>query len=160
MINSIKQAEKVLALANENVLVVFDIDRTLLKEKGGADATFSSGFEPVENDTIEVIKMLQERGVPVIALTASTVAQSRAEDLSQVGIDLRSMFVPARYVFKPLPENPRFHPTLYHGVLCSGRCSKGAVLDLFITHCCRVRVNRVVFFDDNSKNCCDVWDKM
>ncbi len=159
-IKSIEEARIELESANEKVLVVFDIDKTLLvSDVPVFELDQKVRFMPVEAETVEIIHNLQERGVPVIALThsgsAPEIRRWRAANLEEIGINFRSAFPLKECEFNEFPQLFGSYPAFYNGILCTGGVSKGALLAAFIKRL-NLSVDKVIFFDDQFLVCLDV----
>ncbi|MFC1870704.1 DUF2608 domain-containing protein [Candidatus Dependentiae bacterium] len=112
---------------------------------------FHSWMEPVEKDTVQVIKNLQDKGVTVIALTARSLelTQRTIEQLHHMGI----------YFTKTDPyECPLTHghghgkAGLYiDGIIFSGNHSKGEMIVSWFKQI-KYRPKKIIFVDDKLKN--------
>ena len=114
----------------------------------------------IEPSIIETIKVLQDRGVMVLALTrldtgSSALIQSipewRLSTLKKIGIDFNRISVPKDMVFDELTKDTEGNfPILYQGMLCCGAASKGDVLNAFLDHV-SWKPDKVIFFDNDMK---------
>ncbi len=112
---------------------------------------FHSWMEPVEKDTVQVIKNLQDKGVTVIALTARSLelTQRTIEQLHRMGV----------YFTKTDPyECPLTHghghgkAGLYiDGIIFSGNHSKGEMIVSWFNQI-DYRPKKIIFVDDKLKN--------
>lgn len=161
---SIKQAQNELERADENTLVVFDIDKTLLV----SDVPISFmdqeiKFDSVEKETVEIIRNLQSRGVPIIALTHSgstpEICRWRVDNLQQIELDFSNSFALKEFEFDKLPMIFDAYPSFYRGILCTGGIAKGVLLAAFIQRIGWLP-HKVIFFDDQFQFCLNVHLEM
>ncbi|MBD3231468.1 DUF2608 domain-containing protein [Candidatus Dependentiae bacterium] len=126
-------------------------------------------FTPVENKIINVIKDLQKKNLKFIALTASNTGKFykienmqkwRFDNLNQIGLDFSKSFDLQNAEFDNFPNRFGFFPpAFYKGILCSAGNPKGKILKAFIDKVNWIP-NKVIFFDDNYKECKSVADEM
>jgi hypothetical protein len=110
---------------------------------------------------------LQNRGVKVLALTATwtgayftipSVPEWRFNKLKELGIDFsKTNFLDM--TFDELPPEEGYSPMLYHGILCAGTSSKGAVLGAFLDRV-KWKPDQVIFFDDSIERVESVANEM
>ncbi len=108
-------------------------------------------FDP---DIVHIIKQLQERECPVIALTLMRTGSCgeikslpawRTSMLKSFGLDFSDTF--ANVCFTSFLQFRSGHPCLYQGVLCTNMQPKGKVLRAFLEHY-HLRPERIISFDD------------
>lgn len=159
-IESIKQVQDELAQVDENTLVVFDMDNTLLMANAPIlTIDQATTFRPVEKETVKIIKNLQARRVPVIALTYSgstpEIRRWRASNLHQIKLNFANSFTLKEFEFNMFPIIFDAYPAFYHGILCAGGAPKGLLLAAFINKI-GWRPKKVIFFDDQFPFCLNV----
>lgn len=126
----------------------------------------------IEPNIPQMISSLQARGVKVLALTAIKsgsewtipfLPEWRYNKLKEIGIDFSSADFPDM-VFAGLPDEK--DPSkmiegavLFHGILCTNRVSKGALLAAFLEQI-EWKPSLVIFFDDALKRVESVVDAM
>lgn len=114
--------------------------------------------QPLEPEIIHEIKKLQNRGVPVIALTRMntgslgrtlipSLPKWRYEKLQKVGIDFSSSFKQQEVVLTKLVSYADRHPVFYKGILLTDMFPKGKVLGEFLD-VMKLKPKKVIFFDD------------
>ncbi len=117
-----------------------------LYEKRMAEAP---AVAPVEVDTIGVIRTLQEKGIPVVALTArgQNLASSTIQQLNSIGIDFSKTSI--------TPYNISFSlkapAVLRNGVMFCASNSKGEALKALL-NATAYTPKKIVFVDDNEKH--------
>lgn len=172
-ISSFDEAADVLDEADENTLVVFDVDDTLIAPKNipSKEAKINHydrsiylkhvEFLVIEPTIVECIKELQKKS-RVIALThmhnSSYAAiqwypQWRYDRLKECNIDFSSNHVPERINFEI--EGSHAEPVFYNGILATDCTPKGTVLAAFLAYCKDDKnwtPSRVIFFDDKIEN--------
>lgn len=114
--------------------------------------------ELVDVAYIGIIKHLEEKGIPVIGLTALEVGKYgkienledwRLANLKQAGIDLSNSFKNKNLTsFKMFPEYNGNYPLFKDGVLFTNRQAKGLVFTAFI-NLLGNKPKKVIFIDDN-----------
>lgn len=121
----------------------------------------------VESDIVHIIANLQERKVPVFALTAimtgshysiSSLTEWRYAKLKQVSIDFTHEDF-SDHVFTNLPVHNEQYPLFYKGILFSTVVSKGDVLGAFLDRI-EWEPTLVIFFDDNLMRVQEVESEM
>lgn len=162
-ITSIVQIEQELQAADQTSLVVFDIDNVLLMTTDHCEARFTSQFIPVENKTVAIVKNLQERHVPVIALTASgttfEICRWRIGNLQQIGLDLSGSFLSQEFCLDQFYYFYGCCPVFSQGILCAGRVPKGQALTAFLDKV-EWKPSKVIFIDDLYLNCMHVYAQL
>ncbi|KKP22564.1 MAG: hypothetical protein SZ59_C0005G0029 [candidate division TM6 bacterium GW2011_GWF2_28_16] len=112
-------------------------------------------FDP---DIVNIIKNLQNKNIPVIALSymkAGTVGiiknlpEWRANMLNNLDINFTSKY--PDIIFKKLPQKYNNYPCLYKGILCTNEESKGLTLGAFLD-CYNLNPDKIIFFDDMKDN--------
>jgi FMN phosphatase YigB (HAD superfamily) len=104
--------------------------------------------DPVEIDTVGVIHSLQQKGIPVIAMTARStmVAQSTLEQLSSIGVDFSKTSITPYDISFALK-----HPAvLCKGVMFCASNSKGDGLKALL-NTMAIPPKKIVFVDDKEK---------
>jgi hypothetical protein len=183
-IHSLNVIEQELDQQNKNSLVIFDIDYVLLIPKDKilryccrevrqklfpnvlTDKTeetlysqmlFQADEELLEPIAVQLIKSLQERGVPVMALTGRWAMsggihweQLRAEMLKEQGINLKNIADKNSLVLHELSHNGP-SPVYKDGILFTNRYSKGEVIKAFLNHL-KTHPAQIVFIDDQKEN--------
>lgn len=186
----------------ENVLVVFDIDMTLtqpdhpatfypnlkkyhnvmkdIRDKLSPEqcdmlvtSTLSLPQRLIEQDSPMIIKSMQDKGLKVIALTATLTGSwkddknkvifKRCDVLQKMGFNFSFQGHVVPYMDFPLYAGG--YPTLYHGILCSNGeqngIGKGKVLSAFLNQVGMTKGNPygtgyvpkiVIAIDDKKKN--------
>jgi hypothetical protein len=113
-------------------------------------------FAIVEPQCLTVIQELQNRGIPVIALTAAEAAQMgeiedfadfRVNQLREFGFDFRGTFPKTDSLKLAKSSEKKFHPLFKSGVLFSSDHPKGEVLKQFLSEL-QLFPKKVVFVDD------------
>lgn len=107
---------------------------------------------------LEIIKQLEEKGVPVFGLTALEVGRYgkiehledwRLSNLKQVGIDLSNSLKDKSLIsLNTVPEYNGNYPLLKNGVLFTNRQPKGLIFSTFVG-CLDHKPKKVIFIDDN-----------
>ena len=198
-IETIDAAASELAIADQNTLIAVDIDETILEPEDppfqqryyaatqtiirslpddhkplrtiidSLDFFFKQPRHIIEPRTADLIKDLQKRAVPVIALSAfaggqvlhfcDDIHEHRHLELVRNGIDFD----------QPLPVNSnKLNEDLYafsqsntallkRGLLSCYPYNKGLILRLFIKHMIKPP-DKVIFLDDVEQNLSDVYD--
>lgn len=188
-IDSFFEAADRLIMADENTLVLFDVDYTItmpgspmlwpkiakvhaqwlqelyastFKKSNKSEEYLRSIWQDqeipavVEADVVTIIKTLQNRNVPVFALTAimtgshytiPSLPEWRFKKLQQIGIDFRNDEFPD-IIFNEFPDVNGYYPIFYQGILCTALATKGEVLGAFLDRM-QWKPSRVIFFDDN-----------
>ena len=121
----------------------------------------------VESDIVHIIANLQERQVPVFALTAimtgsyysiPSLPEWRYAKLKQVTIDFKHEDF-SDHIFTNLPMYDEQYPLFYKGILFSTVVSKGDVLGAFLDRI-EWEPTLVIFFDDNLMRVQEVESEM
>jgi predicted Fe-Mo cluster-binding NifX family protein len=127
-----------------------------------------TNFVAVEKITASVIKVLQSRGIKVIALTASntgkfgvieSMQQWRLKNLKECGVDFSQSFEEEEIIFKDFNAQYNFYPMFYKGMLLSAGNPKGKVLAAFLDSV-KWKPKKIIFFDDLKQNCQSVAEEM
>ncbi len=196
--------------ASEDVLVVFDIDftltqpnhlatyypsikkhhqvlETIFKNLTSAQRDMSLTLTTnlpqrlIEKDSPKVVKAMQDKGIKVIALTATLTGSwkdsknkiifKRTDALRNFGFNFsfQGRVVP----YMNFPKHADGYPTLYHGVLCSNGenngIGKGKVLSAFLQQVGMTKgvpygsgymPKIVIMADDREKNLIDVQEAL
>lgn len=152
-----------------NSQVLRSADKDFCNEPAFVSALFSAmSFVPVEQQTIELIKEAQQRGVKVIALTAvnpgplgtiPSMEQWRVDTLAQLGLDFSTSFTQERITFQHLRPRKGHVPMYYRGVLCASRMHKGIVLAAFLDEI-NWNPENIFFFDDTKEQCFNIRSAM
>lgn len=125
---------------------------------------------PVESMTISIVKMIQQLGAKVIALTAcrtgkygliDCIEQWRFQQLSDIGIDFSGSFEPQKIVVESLSDKKGRHPIYYKGIILSEEDSieKGPALGAFLD-LVKFRPSKIMFYDDKIINIKSVQAEM
>lgn len=178
----------------QNIFVLFDIDLTLIQPLNPATymsnviqyrevmkkethhltreqkdllvnlATASAPWGLVEEISPYFIKCLQDKGINVLAFTASLTGKLeeighleiwREQRLSNLGFNFQSVF-PEHYIFKDVPSHMDRYPVLYKGILCAnGEGSKGVVFTSFLKYF-SLKPKIILLIDDRRKNLDDL----
>jgi hypothetical protein len=120
----------------------------------------------VEESTPALIRDLQARGIPTIALTACrtgkygivpSVERWRIEGLRSQGIDFSLAYpeIPRTVFAQWESESPRGIPVFEEGCLCTGSVPKGEVLKAFLQKY-DLHPTRIIFIDDKPENLVEV----
>ncbi|MBY0501829.1 MAG: DUF2608 domain-containing protein [Alphaproteobacteria bacterium] len=127
-------------------------------------ATASAPWGLVEETSPYFIKTLQDKGVNVLAFTASLTGKLeeighleiwREQRLANLGFNFQKTF-PENHTLKEVPSHMNRYPVLYKGILCAnGEGSKGVVLTSFLRHF-DLKPKVVMLIDDRRKNLDDV----
>jgi len=206
-IYSLKEAQTVLGSADENTMIFFDVDDTLIvsenksfwskniiqnqdflynlnsktiynpknsKEKPTAyyRSIWKIREDPmlIENDSAQIIRELQTRGVKVLACTALPAREDflinylpewRFEKLKVVDIDFSASNVADAELTHLQDSNGgyTYHPILYKGILCTGRLNKGVVIGQLLDTL-GIKPTKIIFFDDSVKRVEEVKAEM
>ncbi|MBI1862444.1 MAG: DUF2608 domain-containing protein [Deltaproteobacteria bacterium] len=163
--------------ATTGSFVAFDLDNTLIepiqtlgsdqwfehisKQLGidGAIALWSkvqlkTQVRPVEQTTSSIVREIQDRGVPVIGLTARplTVAEATLQQLASVGIDLsRTTPIFDDLAFPGHLENAQYT----QGIIFAGKNQKGDMIVRFLDRT-GLHPSVIVFADDKPKHTASV----
>lgn len=169
---------------NENAIVLLDIDYTVMKPCDAAllpcgrhlrrqylhtldlkrreflqsIIALETKEELVDAAYIDIIKCLEEKGIPIVGLTALEVGEYgkiekledwRLDNLKHVGVDLSNSFKHKNPTsLKTLPEYNNNFPLFKNGVLFTNRQPKGLVFTAFI-NILDNKPKKVIFIDDN-----------
>ena len=184
--DSLDQIKEILKKADFNTLVLFDVDSTLILPNdtilrpqndqqftdllGGRkvvalgdgmrylfrEILLKAPHSLVDSRSVELIKELEQRGVPVIAFTATprgkvgeieSVADARIKELSQFGFDFH-LFADQGTIDLGDPEDlGGFSPIFQEGVLFASLHPKGDTLRDFLQKI-NYRPTRVILIDD------------
>ncbi len=167
---------------NRNSLLLFDVDATLivpndaiLKPKGKsffeklvADYTDRDLFREirmkaphsvVDSRSVDFIRMLQKRQVPILALTAAPAKVKglegagnwRVDELRQFGFDFQNSLPQDNCITLPKSEQYQQSPMFKLGVLYSSFHPKGDVLIAFLQHL-NLSPEKIIFVDDELKH--------
>jgi hypothetical protein len=127
-------------------------------------ATASAPWGLVEETSPYFIKCLQDKGINVLAFTASLTGKLeeighveiwREQRLSKLGFNFQGVF-PEHYTFEDVPSHMNRYPVLYKGILCAnGEGSKGVVFTSFLKHF-NLKPKIVMLIDDRRKNLDDL----
>ncbi|CCB85910.1 putative uncharacterized protein [Parachlamydia acanthamoebae UV-7] len=183
-INNLSLFKETVYSLNENDMVLLDIDFTVIKPCDAAllpcgwhlrkqylhtldlkrrellqsIIALEGKEELVDVAYIDIIKHLEEKGIPVVGLTALEVGKYgkienledwRLVNLKQVGIDLSNSFKHKNLTsFKTFPEYNENHPLFKNGILFTNRQPKGLVFTAFI-NLLGHKPKKVIFIDDN-----------
>lgn len=163
---------------DENSLVLFDVDATLivpddaiLKPKGKElfnhliarcterdlfrDIRMKAPHSLVDDRSIYFVQKLQERKIPVIALTAAPAkirghdqpGDWRVDELKRYGFDFSPAFPSLHFLELPKNAQQQYVPLFKSGVLYSSFHPKGDILTAFMQQL-NLKPNRVLFVDD------------
>jgi hypothetical protein len=183
-IDDLSLFKKAVSSLNENDIVLLDIDFTVMKPCDAALMPCGKhlrkqhlhsldlkqrellqsviGLECKEElmdiAYLEIIRQLEEKGVPVFGLTALEVGRYgkienledwRLANLKQAGINLSNSFKDKGSIsLNTLPEYNGNYPLFKNGVLFTNRQSKGLVFAAFVNFLDR-KPKKVVFIDDH-----------
>lgn len=161
----------------KNTLIIFDVDKTLIKYKPeykqakGCLKNFKlKDFdikwlfaEPVDKDAIKIIKELQKK-YKIIALTKckKLVNYYKFYQLHLLGLDFSEAFpdIPFYYI---IPSKSLNGQAFYDkGIICSGKNAKGPVLERFLEQN-NIDPDQIIFVDnsiDNLKSAQEIAKKM
>ena len=153
---SFSDALSVLENLPSDALVIFDLDDTLVVFR-------DESLPPALTESLipNLIKNLQEKGIPIIALTKTSVRdcsqeELRYKELLEVGIDFSKSFQES-FVFNNLPLCEGHHPLLSKGIVYTNSISKGKVLSAFLEKMKgSLKPSLIVFFDDRLDNILEV----
>lgn len=107
----------------------------------------------LDQNIVPSIKQLQDKGVPIIALTfmpSGTVGitphmpEWRANMLKSFGIDFSGTF--GDTCFTSLPQDNGDYPCLYKGILCTNQVKKGTTLGAFLDYH-KPNIDRIISLD-------------
>lgn len=110
----------------------------------------------VDKETLSIVKDLQRRGVPTIALTASfsgnfgAIARGcdwRVNELKKLGFDFSLSFSKVGFIQFPKANNKEFYPVFQSGILFSSQHPKGETLHSFLK-AIHWYPKQVIFIDD------------
>lgn len=111
----------------------------------------------VEDDSITLIKTLQNKEITTFCLTSLKTGQYgwiprteewRKNELNSFGIDFKKAFPTIHYLSFDEYRTEKHPPVFIDGVLCSGSVFKGEVLARFF-HKIKVKPKRVIFVDNS-----------
>ena len=127
-------------------------------------------FVPTEDDTVKLIKNMQNRNVKVIALTAAktgvfgvidNLGEWRLKNLASIGLDFSSSFNIQEIIFDKLKKsNFSGYPEYYKGILMAANNPKGKVLASFLDKNDDWKPDKIIFLDDSYNNCKNVDEAM
>jgi len=106
-------------------------------------------LEPIEPDTVDTVKTLQQRGITVIALTARGLYlyYRTLEQLNRIDIDFTHTSPR-----EPVAPYGMKNQSLYsHGIIFAGSLDKGDLLLHWLDQL-QFRPKKIIFVDDKSKN--------
>ena len=148
-------------LIDAHTTLVFDLDRTLIRNRDNAYPRdwklWPDLTEPVEPNTAQVVRRLQQSGVPIFGLTARflgatwEVADLTEAQLHKIGVDL-STTAPVGDVAN---YGLRFRAATRAGITYCGHHDKGEVLDAIYQ---RRDLGRVVVIDDGMHNFASLFE--
>ena len=173
-----KTIQEVLSKCEKESLVVFDIDWTLLMHEDQVIAPCGLAFlkekfsqlskervghyfsllllqsktRLIHPEALDLLQQLKEKGVKVIALTASKtgdlgqisdMVKWRHRQLKELKLDFSTSFPGHHFVFHEFDSKPDFR----EGVLCCGHTPKGIALKAFLQRV-SLRPTTVYFIDD------------
>lgn len=106
-------------------------------------------LEPIEPDTVETVKSLQQRGITVIALTARGLYlfYRTLEQLHRIDIDFTHTS-PRKAV---TPYGVKNQSLYSHGIIFAGALNKGDVLKHWLEQL-QFQPKKIIFVDDKLKN--------
>lgn len=177
-ITSFDEAAKVLDAADDNTLVLFDVDDTLTTLKNRPSRKLDMEDQSVvltheeilviEPTIIERISSLQQKA-RVLALTAINTRSPmgyiddpldwRHTRLNECNIDFSSRHFTDDIYIKDEDCFERDPITLYNGILATGDNSKGDTVSAFLYYCKKYKdwkPSHVIFFDDRDEHINDV----
>ncbi len=127
--------------ADENTLVVFDCDEVLLKQG-------SNGSEPMNDQIVEIVSTLQDRGVRVLVLSAVFHINARIRELQRNGFHFENSWDGVQECSASLEPMFKFK----QGVIISGNKPKGDFFSLFCIYLDQkypnIGFSKVIFVDD------------
>ena len=114
-------------------------------------------LEPIEPDTVETVKSLQQRGITVIALTARGLYlfYRTLEQLHRIDID----FTHTSHREAVAPYGVKNQSLYSHGIIFAGALNKGEALTHWLEQL-RFQPKKIIFVDDKLKNIETVADAM
>jgi hypothetical protein len=110
-----------------------------------------------DHDIVSIIKELQKRNVPAVALSLmwsgacgsiKNMPEWRANMLNNFGINFDGHFPDT--ILTSLPIDRGQYPCLYKGILCTNQVDKGKVLGAFLDHN-KLKPTHIISFDDQKK---------
>lgn len=111
-----------------------------------------------DTDIINIIKELQDKNIPVIALSymkngpvgiIENLPEWRANILKNLGISFSNKYPDT--IFTKLPQKYNNYPCLYNGILCTNKEPKGLTLGAFLDYY-NLKPDKIIFFDDMTDN--------
>lgn len=190
------EAQKQFEMLDTESLVVFDVDRvlienqdailqahnsalfrTLLLQAGGhltqgqlnslvSGISFQSRPKLIEQEIADLILMLEQKNIRVIALTATSIGSIakigsiqdwRIKRLQELGLTFSFQNTPFHSFSELIGQGPS--PVFKGGILFSATYSKGSVLKAFLQHI-NWKPSQVLFFDDLFINVSTVNNEM
>ncbi len=120
-------------------------------------AQHHSWLEPIEADTVDTVKSLQQHGITVIALTARGLYlfYRTLEQLSKIDID----FTHTSPRDPVAPYGVKNQSLYSHGIIFAGALNKGDVLKHWLKQL-RFQPKKIIFVDDKLKNIKSVANAM
>ncbi|NDD54822.1 DUF2608 domain-containing protein [bacterium] len=160
---SVREGLAKFADLNAQDLVVCDIDGTLAAHHDPQKKIplHERTYYALDAALPALLKALQEKGVPVVALTHMSTGKRgaipsmeewRYNILSKLGFTFSFNQTPEKTAFTSFKE-PR--PSCYKGIIASAHHNKGTVLKAFL-ELKKLNPKRIFFFDDRLRNILDM----
>lgn len=111
---------------------------------------------PVDPQSLSVIKTLQDKQIPTIAITTvpasklgiiENLADWRIEELKRFGFDFSKAFPKTAFIDFPKQKEKEFKPLFKSGILFTSKHSKGDILKQFL-QTIHFHPNKVILVDD------------
>jgi len=147
---------------------LFQNESPEVKDLAMMDAVLSGPQILVEKESPGIMRDLQQRGLHIIAFTASLSGEVfsikrfevfRQENLKNLGFDFENALDQKEIIFDAIPAYRGYRPIYYKGVLCSnpnkGAPSKGITVNAFLAKT-GLRPKIIVMIDDMKKNLDDI----
>ena len=157
----IKNISEIISYVDENTLVLFDLDETLILDpKHGYNREIKvTQLKPVEGDkTIQVFKAVQENALGVIGLTSRPYIAEKdntLETLISAGIPLTNPFPQVKNNI--IQDDPKIG--FFDGIIFTHFKPKGDFLSIFLKSL-KIDIGftpaKVLFVDDLERNCFSV----